>query len=436
MRLFMLPPSPNKHAPLERLSAPILFLQSRTFPVCQRLLRVGLGIGGILNILCIASLAGSPPKKPMSELMMPSPAVAEGTGTRWQIEATRHLPEESGVTQSESARKIPDIGYSLPNDPVAAIAIAGAESEPPDGNGQPEIALALIALTQPAGAQVAEATDQTSSPLDEDLGTLQVQPVRSRETEELGILQLLQTAQARAPRPAPPIAFLTARTGYFSSENIFRSDPGLSEQIYQSGLSFYLSPRLSERTSLYVIAETNIAQYENLSRISYNDLGIQVGLRQRLFSRTYAQIGWRNQQLYSRGYQDKLFDVNAIDTLISYRSILNNKMWLDSFYQARLGFASPSSASRFHQTLTLSLNYGVTRNLRSSLIYQLDFDKYTQEPRFDTYHQILGVISYNINETSRISLFGGTRFGRSSAPEVSLEDTFYGAGLNVSLPLF
>ena len=86
--------------------------------------------------------------------------------------------------------------------------------------------------------------------------------------------------------------------------------------------------------------------------------------------------------------------------------------------------------------MTLSLNYGVTRDLRTSLLYQLDFDDYTQVSRFDTYQQVLGVISYDLTPESRVSLFGGTRFGRSSTRGVNLNDTFYGAGLNVSVPLF
>lgn len=274
--------------------------------------------------------------------------------------------------------------------------------------------------------------------LDDELGIIRVRQLRSRANEELGILRLLQTAQT--PPPPPPskriTAFLTGRLGLFDSENAFRSDPKLDETIYQSGLSLYLFPRLSNNTNLYAIAETNLARYENFESVNYNEIELQLGVRQRLRPRTYAQIGWRNQRLYSPGFRDKLFSVNAIDTLVSHRSILSSKLWLDSFYQARLGFADPNSASRFRQTLTLSLNYGITPSLRTNLLYQVDFDDYTQVARFDTYQQVLGIISYSITPESRISLFGGTRFGRSSSPGVSLDDTFYGAGLNISVPLF
>ncbi|MEL6855255.1 MAG: hypothetical protein AAFO83_09100 [Cyanobacteria bacterium J06607_13] len=277
---------------------------------------------------------------------------------------------------------------------------------------------------------------QEDEVLDDELGTLRLIQLRSRNNEELGILRLLQTAQAPPPLPKPPIAFLGGRLGFLDTENAFRSTPQLDEQIYQSGLTFFVFPRISDNTSLYAIAETNLARYNNFESVNYNEVEVQAGIRQRLLPRTFAQIGWRNQKLYSPGYRERLFSVHYIDTLISHRSIINKKTWLDGFYQMRLGFADPQSASRLRQTFTLSLNYGISRNFRTSLLYQLDFDDYTQVSRFDTYQQVLGVISYNLTPESRVSLFGGTRFGRSSTRGVNLNDTFYGAGLNVSVPLF
>ncbi|MEL6262483.1 MAG: hypothetical protein AAFR12_15595 [Cyanobacteria bacterium J06626_6] len=277
---------------------------------------------------------------------------------------------------------------------------------------------------------------QDDEVLDDELGTLRLIQLRSRENEELGILRLLQTAQATPPPPKPPIAFLAGRLGFLDTQNAFRSTPQLDEQIYQSGLTFFVFPRVSDNTSLYAIAETNLARYSNFESVDYNELEVQVGIRQRLLPRTFVQVGWRNQKLYSPGYRDRLFSVHYIDTLISHRSIINKKTWLDGFYQMRLGFADPQTASRLRQTFTLSLNYGISRDFRTSLLYQLDFDDYTQVSRFDTYQQVLGIISYNLTPESRLSFFGGTRFGRSSTRGVNLNDTFYGAGLNVSVPLF
>ncbi len=272
----------------------------------------------------------------------------------------------------------------------------------------------------------------TSDVLDDELGTLRLQQTRSRSNEELGILRLLQTAQATPPPPKPPTAFLGGRLGFFNTDNVFRSEAGIEEQIYQSGLSLYLFPQLSERTNFYAITTANLARYE----IDYNELEVQAGLRHRLFPSTFVQVGWRNQRLYTPGYREKLLGVNYLDALISHRRLLSKRAWVDGFYQLRLGFADPATASRFRQTLITSINYAATPRLRTSLLYQLDLDDYLKLDRYDVSQQILGVVSYNITPASRISLFGGTRFGNSSALGVDLDDLFYGAGLNVNVPLF
>jgi hypothetical protein len=311
--------------------------------------------------------------------------------------------------------------------------------------------------------KVAQRPNLAEPQIDEELGSLRVQLQRSRESEELGILRLLQTAQAAPPPPpAPPVAFLSGRLGFFATDNVFRSELRLDDQIVQSGITAYYFPKLSESTNLYAIAETSLARYgnfganytqteprlgRNFPNVDYNQTELQLGLRQRLMPRTYAQIGWRNQRIYSPGYREKLFGINYLEAQLNHRSILNSKMWLDGFYQVRWGFASPTDAdandqtqpsdtSRVRQTFTLSLNYSATSDLRTSLLYQLDFDDYTQMDRFDTYQQVIGIVSYNLTPESQLSVFGGTRFGRSSSALINLDDTFYGAGLNVSVPLF
>lgn len=311
--------------------------------------------------------------------------------------------------------------------------------------------------------EVAQRPNLAEPQIDEELGSLRVQLQRSRESEELGILRLLQTAQAAPPPPpAAPVAFLSGRLGFFATDNVFRSELRLDDQIVQSGITAYYFPKLSESTNLYAIAETSLARYgnfganytqteprlgRNFPNVDYNQTELQLGLRQRLRPRTYAQIGWRNQRIYSPGYREKLFGINYLEAQLNHRSILNSKTWLDGFYQVRWGFASPTDAdendqtqpsdtSRVRQTFTLSLNYSATPTLRTSLLYQLDFDDYTQMDRFDTYQQVIGIVSYNLTPESQLSVFGGTRFGRSSSALINLDDTFYGAGLNVSIPLF
>lgn len=272
---------------------------------------------------------------------------------------------------------------------------------------------------------------QTDGVLDYDLGTLRLRQTRSREDEELGVLRLLQTAQAPPP-PKSPIAFIGGQLGFLDTDNAFRSETAVEDQIYQSGLTLYLFPQLSENTNLYAIAETSLARYD----VDYNEIEVQAGIRHRLFERTFVQIGWRNQKLYTPGYRERLLGVNYLDALVSHRRILTQKAWVDGFYQLRLGFADPADTSRFRQTLTSSINYAPTPKFRTSLLYQLDLDDYLKVDRYDISHQFLGVVSYNITPESRLSLFGGTRLGNSSAPGVNLDDIFYGAGLSVNVPLF
>ncbi|MGB3296735.1 MAG: hypothetical protein WBA76_00595 [Phormidesmis sp.] len=299
------------------------------------------------------------------------------------------------------------------------------------------------------GGKLPQIRSSVANQPDGELGDLRLQLKRSRPTEDLGILRLLQTAQAPPSPPKQPIAFISGRLGFFDTDNVFRSArTRLDDQIYQAGIGAYFFPELSKNTNLYAIAETSLARYEKNptfkdQTINYNQVELQLGLRQRLADRTYAQIGLRNQQLYSPGYREKVFGANYIDAQINHRSILSSRAWLDGFYEVELGFAQSErdednrdAASRLRQTLTLSLNYAATKDLRTSLIYQLDLDDYTQTARYDTYQQVLGVVSYSLTPESRLSLFGGTRFGRSSSANVNLDDTFYGAGLNVVVPFF
>ena len=311
--------------------------------------------------------------------------------------------------------------------PAEAAALANSLANP------------LVTLDFPSDvidqSRVAQAnqTDSVSDQvLDDDLGTLRLQQTRSREDGELGILRLLQTAQAPPPPPKQPIAFIGGRLGFLDTNNAFRTETAVEDQIYQTGLTLYLFPRLSEQTNLYAIAETNLIRYD----VDYNEIEVQAGIRHRLFRRTFAQVGWRNQRLYTPGFREKIVGVNFLDALISHRRILSEKVWLDGFYQLRLGFAEPAATSRFRQTLITSFNYAPTPKLRTGLVYQLEFVDYLQIDRFDTSQQFLGIISYNITPESKLSLFGGARFGSSSAAGVDLDDIFYGAGLNVNIPLF
>ena len=577
MRVFKPSPLTLAESPLMPPSPHLLLsMQGQAPPSIQRLLKLGVGIGGMLNAFCLAGIASPLPdsvsqyvslnaaKQALnSQTTLDSAKPESVSSTEWsptpaasdwprfmesktqlkpvlkpqlkrppQIEPNSAFENRSTVEASFIGNFEPVLNKPVLNEPVskasleiASEAISGADAErfpqgadvsewmvwpdraiaPPSSTvhslahlckglerceQQPTLSLNAASATvsdSPVAVEEVTRLAQTNRvQLDEELGIIRVNQQRSRQDEELGIiratplrsrdsdlgiLRLMQRAAAKPAPPKQPSAFLIGRLGYLNSDNIFReAEDSISDQIYQSGLSFYAVPALSENTSLYAIAETNLVRFENgnsyPNRIgrdsqgigkdlqdevitrerknpSYNEVELQIGIRQKLLPRTYAQIGLRNQSLYSRGYQEKMLGINYIDTLISHRAILDSKTWLDAFYQAKLGFASDGTskkdsdrASRLRQTLTLSLNHGFTKDLRTSLVYQLDFEDYTQTVRSDFYQQLLAVISFSATPESRFTLFGGTRFGRSSDPDIDLEDTFYGAGLTVNLPLF
>lgn len=526
MRFFTLLPALPKKSQLISLSKKSPFyMPSPAWPMGQSLLKIGIGLSGVVNVLCPSAIAAPLPipKRPLSDPVsqtlstdspnirplllepasshsdilnvQPLPPLADSTLDLTSAQPPAQQPKvnpKQPTTQICQSLQICDRAFTIEIDAAGATALGDLAEAPsalktdiseieteaietktteakPAVEGPPEAPLILNASVERSAA-VAPLLSQRVNPepryepketertgslddliraiprrnaqprLDDELGTIRASPLRSRGDEDLGILRLLQKAAA-PPRPKTPSAFLTGRLGYFNSENAFRLDSRENEQIYQSGLSFAAFPALSENTSLYAIAETNLGRFEQAGDRGYNEIELQLGVRQKLLPRTYAQIGVRNQRFYSFGYERQILGINYIDTVVSHRSIFNSRTWLDSFYQARLGFADTKRSSRFRQTLTLSLNYAVNKDLRTSLLYQLDLEDYTQISRYDVYQQVIGTVSYRLTPESQISVFGGTRFGNSASSDpalssINLDDTFYGAGLTVNLPLF
>ncbi|MGD1853536.1 MAG: hypothetical protein ACFB2W_04730 [Leptolyngbyaceae cyanobacterium] len=277
---------------------------------------------------------------------------------------------------------------------------------------------------------------------DDELGILRVrsQPVGS--DSELGVLRV----RPNNPNNEVPIevepeptrrtsVFLTGRSNVYGGNNLFRTPNPIDDRIYQAGIGIFAFPRISDTTNLVISAEANLARYEDLSVVDYNELQFQAGIRQRLGKRSYGQLNWRFQDL-SNPDGDSFFTANYIELLLSRRDILSNRVWLDTYYQARFSQSDPKAFSRFSHIATGSLNYGFDPQTRVSLLYQLFLDDYTEVVRFDTYHQILAQISHDLSSTTRISIFTGFRFGNSSLSTINFDDTIYGASINVNVPLF
>ncbi|MEL6937082.1 MAG: hypothetical protein AAFO59_10485 [Cyanobacteria bacterium J06607_17] len=281
--------------------------------------------------------------------------------------------------------------------------------------------------------------DDTGGAIDDELGILRVRSQPVGTDSELGTLRIRPTEEVPLevePEPTRQTSvFLTGRANVYGGGNLFRTPNPIDDRIYQAGAGIFAFPRLSDNTNLVLSAETNLARYEDLSVVDYNELQFQAGIRQRLGQRSYGQINWRYQDLSTPG-SDSFFTANYVELLLSRRDILNNRTWLDTYYQARLSHSDPKAFSRFSQIATGSLNYGFDPQTRVSLLYQLFLDDYTEVVRFDTYHQILAQVSHDLSSTTRISLFTGVRFGDSSLSTINFDDTIYGASINVNWPLF
>ena len=91
---------------------------------------------------------------------------------------------------------------------------------------------------------------------------------------------------------------------------------------------------------------------------------------------------------------------------------------------------------RLNNLYDINNNVAIDCSYITYVEYQLFIDDYTEISRHDTYHQVLAQVSHDLSDTTRLSLFTGFRFGRSSLSSVSFDDTIYGASVNVSLPLF
>ena len=274
---------------------------------------------------------------------------------------------------------------------------------------------------------------------DPELGIIRVRS--TFEDPELGILRIREQPVLQTPSTEPrPIAYLTGRLGFVSSDNIFLSiEQGrelVGDEFFRYGLSLGFYPALGTRTLLIAAVDTNFQRYINRTDANYDEVRLRLGLRQGLTPRAYGEVSWSYQQLFEPGIRDRFFENRGLDLTLGRRDSFSPTARLDSFYRAQLNFSEPASFDRFIQSLGAYASYDITSNIRVGLGYQLTLADYTQVDRYDTYHQLIGQIVYFITPTTRLSLFGGYSFGRSSTPNVRFQDTLFGVFLESTVPVF
>jgi hypothetical protein len=252
---------------------------------------------------------------------------------------------------------------------------------------------------------------------------------------ELGRLRVRE--RALTIEADPDAVFLSARVNYFHSDNILLDEfEPIDDQLLRVGLSLLATPNLGSQTQLFASVGGNVARYADLSDLDYQDLEMRAEIQRVLFPRTYGSLGWSNRQFFSADDGDRFLNDHSVRLSLSRRDPLAPQLTLDSFYQLRLSFADPIDRSRLSHTLGAALIYDIQPDLEVELDYQLALTDFTRDEREDAYHQVTARLSYNLSNSSRVILFAGFSFGRSSESNVDFNSSIAGVSFSTFLPLF
>ncbi|MGB3135190.1 MAG: hypothetical protein WBB18_00175 [Nodosilinea sp.] len=341
----------------------------------------------------------------------------------------------------------------------ASVADSGASGSTPLATPYLTTAAALAApppespLLDPAltTADLAQADDDSDDapdpPQDPELGEIQIRGLL--EDNDLGILRIREQPQlpAQIARPPAKIGFLSARLAIASSDNVLLAvnDVGglTGDTFLRPSIGFGLYPALGPQTAFIATADLGLQRYSAQSSLNYDDLRLRLGLRQGLGARSYGQFVFTYQELYRPGgNRGRFFKNTALGLTLGRRDPLASKLYLDSYYLVQLNNAESTSSgtaidfSRVFQSTGAYLGYDVTPRVQLGLNYQLNLIDYTAQERYDTFQQVLGQVVYRISPNLRLNVYGGFSFGRSSEPRVQFNDTFFGATIDATVPLF
>ncbi|MEM7556574.1 MAG: hypothetical protein AAF378_21235 [Cyanobacteria bacterium P01_A01_bin.84] len=296
---------------------------------------------------------------------------------------------------------------------------------------------------------------------DSELGRIVVRekPIEAKPTRvgiidsELGILKVKEKPIEQLPLPQPreadfkPVGSLSARVGYFHTNNIFSSEknPEADSLIY-SGLSLSSVPlKIASQTYLRGSIHGNLFRYLNNAEFNYNQFKVNLNLFQRLSKKMYAEIGWRHQELfYARGSDrfnfssgEKFLDENSLHLSFGRRDPLTRRLMLDSFYELRVNLTNPSvKRNRVINFLSVSLNYYFKRSLRLGFGYQYNYSDFIERIREDQYHRLIANLNYGISKDSNISLQSGVTIGDSTQSNIDFDNWFFSVNYRLDLGKF
>ncbi len=258
------------------------------------------------------------------------------------------------------------------------------------------------------------------------------------EAAELGEIKIIPSRPvSQPPPPRQPDVQLLLRSSTFTSSNITGLEiPQLSDTIFINSATLLATPKLGEDTRLIAAAGGGLVRYGDKSDFNYNYLSFNVGVQQRLTQQMYTQLGWYQERLYRNGSGDRLLLDDSLRFTIGRQDQLNSHLRLDSFYELRPSFATPSDQNRIANTIGARLRYDITPNFQGALDYRLSFKDFTQQDRFDTQHQLGLEAIYNLNKDLFVSGSASYLFGSSSDASVDLSNLSVGVSIGFNLALF
>lgn len=246
--------------------------------------------------------------------------------------------------------------------------------------------------------------------------------------------------------PAPvrqPTVYLIARFDYFRSTNIYSAIDPINDGLARPGLSLYAAPRLGPSTFLTAALTGNLVRYSTQTQINYNELQLEASIFQVLSPTMYGRLGWVNQRLHIAS--DDIFGLpkgsrflndHAIRLELNRRDQITQRLYLNTYYQFRVGFANPKDRSRIINSFIASLNYDIQPNLQLGLDYQFALATFTRQSREDQFQQVGVHLAYTVIRNTQLYLFAGYSFGRSNDPLVDFNGFVFGISLSTSLGLF
>ncbi len=262
---------------------------------------------------------------------------------------------------------------------------------------------------------------------------------------ELGCLRIIE-APPTVPPPSPARSrrvFLFGGVNYTRNTNVFAGVDPVDDGFLQTGVLVYGVPAIGKNTFLEFTVANNFIRYSNESQIDYNETFIQVGILHRLSPEMLMGLGWSNQQLFLDSDQipsldkgSRFLNDHSVRLEVRRQDRLSPGLNLSTYYRFQWAFSDPELRSRVINAFFTGLTYDVQPNLQVGVDYNLALTTFTNQDRNDLFNQVSARFTYTIFRNTRLGLFGGYSFGKSSDSRIDFNGFVFGVGVNIQIGLF